>query len=43
MSDGALSPEATRAFVAGAKKSGFIFNTGEGGLTSNHFYTYEQI
>jgi len=41
MSDGALSPEATKAFVAGAKKSGFVFNTGEGGLTSNHFFTFE--
>jgi len=41
MSDGALSPEATRAFVAGAKKSGAIFNTGEGGLTSNHFFTFK--
>ena len=40
MSDGALSPEATRAFTLGATLSGFTFNTGEGGLTSNHLYTY---
>ncbi|WP_457596963.1 glutamate synthase-related protein [Hydrogenimonas sp.] len=41
MSDGALSPEATRAMILGAKLSGFTFNTGEGGLTSNHLYTYK--
>ncbi len=40
MSDGALSPEATRAFTLGATISGFTYNTGEGGLTSNHLYTY---
>ncbi|WP_456393735.1 glutamate synthase-related protein [Nitratifractor sp.] len=40
MSDGALSPEATRAFALGATLSGFTYNTGEGGLTSNHLYTY---
>lgn len=40
MSDGALSPEATRAFTIGAKEGGFTLNTGEGGLTSNHFMTH---
>jgi len=41
MSDGALSPEAVRAFSLGAKLSGFTVNTGEGSLTSNHLYTLE--
>ena len=41
MSDGALSPEATRAFTLGATISGFTYNTGEGSLTSNHLYTYK--
>ncbi len=41
MSDGALSPEATRAFTLGAKLSDLTYNTGEGGLTSNHLYTYK--
>ncbi len=40
MSDGALSPEGTRAFVIGAAKSVFPLNTGEGGLTSNYFVTH---
>lgn len=40
MSDGALSPEGTRAFVIGAAKAGFPLNTGEGGLTSNYFVTH---
>lgn len=35
MSDGAISPEGTRAFSIGADKGGFPINTGEGGLTSN--------
>jgi len=39
MSDGALSPEAVRAFSLGAALSGYTLNTGEGGLTSNHLYT----
>jgi len=39
MSDGALSPEAVRAFSIGAKLSNFPLNVGEGGLTSNHLYT----
>jgi len=41
MSDGALSPEATRAFALGAKLSDLTFNIGEGSLTSNHFFTYQ--
>ena len=39
MSDGALSPEAVRAFSLGACLSGYMVNTGEGSLTSNHLYT----
>ena len=41
MSDGALSPEATRAFALGAKNGNFPINTGEGGLTSNYFFGYK--
>ena len=41
MSDGALSPEAVRAFSLGATFSHFTVNTGEGGLTSNHLYTHK--
>ncbi len=41
MSDGALSPEAVRAFTLGSTKAGFPLNTGEGGLTSNYFYTHK--
>jgi len=41
MSDGALSPEAVRAFTLGATHSGFPLNTGEGGLTSNYFFTHK--
>lgn len=40
MSDGALSPEAIRAFSFGATLSHFTLNTGEGGLTSNFFFTH---
>jgi len=40
MSDGALSPEAVRAFAFGSTLSPFPINTGEGGLTSNFFYTH---
>jgi len=40
MSDGAISPEGTRAFVIGAKDGNFIINTGEGSLTSNFFVTH---
>ncbi|MDD5211070.1 MAG: FMN-binding glutamate synthase family protein [Sulfuricurvum sp.] len=40
MSDGALSPEGIRAFAMGASMAHFPVNTGEGGLTSNFFYTH---
>jgi glutamate synthase domain-containing protein 2 len=40
MSDGALSPEGIRAFAMGANMAHFPVNTGEGGLTSNFFYTH---
>lgn len=39
MSDGALSPEAVRAFALGGRESGLTINTGEGSLTSNHLFT----
>ena len=39
MSDGAISPEGTRAFAKGAYLGGFAINTGEGGLTSNFLST----
>ena len=39
MSDGAISPEGTRAFSIGAFKGAFPINTGEGGLTSNFLAT----
>ena len=37
MSDGAISPEGTRAFSIGSFRGKFPINTGEGGLTSNFF------
>jgi glutamate synthase domain-containing protein 2 len=40
MSDGALSPEGIRAFALGSTLGHFPVNTGEGGLTSNFFYTH---
>ncbi|WP_345977656.1 FMN-binding glutamate synthase family protein [Sulfurimonas sp. HSL3-7] len=40
MSDGAISPEGTRAFSKGAFLGQFPINTGEGSLTSNFFYTH---
>lgn len=40
MSDGAISPEGTRAFVLGAQKGNFPINTGEGSLTSNFLYSH---
>lgn len=40
MSDGAISPEGIRAFAMGATIGHFPVNTGEGGLTSNFFYTH---
>ena len=39
MSDGALSPEAVRAFSIAGRDSGLTVNTGEGSLTSNHLFT----
>ncbi|WP_457746935.1 glutamate synthase-related protein [Sulfurimonas sp.] len=39
MSDGALSPEAVRAFSLAGKHSNLTINTGEGSLTSNHLFT----
>lgn len=41
MSDGAISPEATRAFSKGAFLGKFPINTGEGSLTSNFLYTHK--
>ena len=40
MSDGALSPESTRAFALAGAKGNFPVNTGEGGLTSNYFVSH---
>ena len=40
MSDGAISPEGTRAFSKGAYIGNFPINTGEGSLTSNFLYTH---
>ena len=39
MSNGAISPEGTRAFARGAFYGAFPINTGEGGLTSNFLST----
>jgi len=39
MSDGALSPEAVRAFSIAGATSDLTINTGEGSLTSNHLFT----
>ena len=41
MSDGAISPEATRSFSKGAYLANFPINTGEGSLTSNFLYTHQ--
>ena len=41
MSDGALSPEAVRAFSIAGAKSDLTVNTGEGSLTSNHLFTHK--
>ena len=41
MSDGALSPEAVRAFALAGKNSDLTINTGEGALTSNHLFTFK--
>ena len=41
MSDGALSPEAVRAFSIAGATTGLTVNTGEGSLTSNHLFTHK--
>ena len=41
MSDGAISPEGTRAFSKGAYDGNFPINIGEGSLTSNFFFTHK--
>ncbi len=41
MSDGALSPEAIRAFSMAGIASNLTVNTGEGSLTSNHLFTHK--
>jgi glutamate synthase domain-containing protein 2 len=41
MSDGAISPEGTKAFSIGAYKGVFPINTGEGGLTTNFLITHQ--
>ena len=41
MSDGALSPEAVRAFSMAGIASNLTVNTGEGSLTSNHLVTHK--
>lgn len=41
MSDGALSPEATRAFSIAGAVTNLTINTGEGSLTSNHLFTHK--
>ena len=41
MSDGALSPEAVRAFALAGQNSNLTINTGEGSLTSNHLFTLQ--
>ncbi len=41
MSDGAISPEGTRAFVKGAFMGGFPINSGEGSVTTNFFFTHK--
>ena len=40
MSDGAISPEGTKAFTLGAQQGGFPINTGEGGLTTNFLVSH---
>ncbi|MDD2567403.1 MAG: FMN-binding glutamate synthase family protein [Thiovulaceae bacterium] len=41
MSDGALSPEAVRAFSIAGYESKLTINIGEGSLTSNHLFTHK--
>ena len=40
MSDGAISPEGTRAFTKASFDGKFPINTGEGSLTTNFFFTH---
>jgi glutamate synthase domain-containing protein 2 len=40
MSDGAISPEGTRAFTKASYDGEFPINTGEGSLTTNFFFTH---
>jgi len=42
MSDGAISPEGTRAFTKAAYDGNFPINTGEGSLTTNFFFTHRE-
>lgn len=42
MSDGAISPEGTRAFTKAAYDGKFPINTGEGSLTTNFFFTHRK-
>jgi len=41
MSDGAISPEGTRAFTKASFDGNFPINTGEGSLTTNFFFTHK--
>jgi glutamate synthase domain-containing protein 2 len=41
MSDGAISPEGTRAFAKASFDGNFPINTGEGSLTTNFFFTHK--
>ena len=41
MSDGAISPEGTRAFAKASFMGEFPINTGEGSLTTNFFFTHK--
>lgn len=43
MSDGALSPEATKAYTKASYDGNFPINTGEGGLTTNFFFTHRDF
>jgi glutamate synthase domain-containing protein 2 len=43
MSDGAISPEGTKAFSKASSMGQFAINTGEGSLTTNFFITHRNI
>jgi len=43
MSDGAISPEGTRAFTKASYMGKFPINTGEGSLTTNFFFTHRDF